>query len=83
MLLDEPFAGIDPMTVQEIQGIVQQLKEEGLGVLITDHNVRETLGSCDKSYILSSGKIIAEGLPEEISNSQVVREIYLGENFKL
>jgi lipopolysaccharide export system ATP-binding protein len=83
LLLDEPFAGIDPMTVQEIQGIIQKLKEEGLGVLITDHNVRETLGSCDKSYILSSGKIIAEGLPEEISRSQVVREIYLGENFKL
>lgn len=83
LLLDEPFAGIDPMTVQEIQGIIQQLKNEGLGVLITDHNVRETLGSCDKSYILSGGQIIAEGLPEEISSSQVVREIYLGENFKL
>jgi len=83
LLLDEPFAGIDPMTVQEIQGIIQNLKEEGLGVLITDHNVRETLGSCDMSYILSAGQIIAEGLPEEISNSQVVRKIYLGENFKL
>ena len=83
LLLDEPFAGIDPMTVQEIQGIIQALKEDGLGVLITDHNVRETLGSCDKSYILSSGKIIAEGLPEEVSNSKTVREIYLGENFRL
>jgi lipopolysaccharide export system ATP-binding protein len=83
LLLDEPFAGIDPMTVQEIQGIILQLKADGLGVLITDHNVRETLGSCDKSYILSGGEIIAEGLPEEISSSQVVRDIYLGENFKL
>jgi len=83
LLLDEPFAGIDPMTVQEIQGIIQNLKNEGLGVLITDHNVRETLGSCDMSYILSSGQIIAEGLPEEISNSEVVRKTYLGENFKL
>lgn len=71
------------MTVQEIQGIILKLKEEGLGVLITDHNVRETLGSCDKAYILSGGEIIAEGLPEEISNSQTVREIYLGENFRL
>lgn len=83
LLLDEPFAGIDPVTVQEIQGIIGALKDDGLGVLITDHNVRETLGSCDRAYILSSGKIIAEGLPEEISNSQKVRETYLGENFKL
>lgn len=83
LLLDEPFAGVDPVTVQEIQGIIQNLRSEGLGVLITDHNVRETLGSCDKAYILSSGEIIAEGLPEEISSSQTVREIYLGENFKL
>lgn len=83
LLLDEPFAGIDPMTVQEIQGIILQLKTEGLGVLITDHNVRETLGSCDKAYILSGGEIIAEGLPEEISSSQVVKDIYLGENFKM
>jgi len=83
LLLDEPFAGIDPMTVQEIQGIIGKLKDEGLGVLITDHNVRETLGSCDKAYILSGGQIIAEGLPEEISNSQTVRDTYLGENFRL
>lgn len=83
LLLDEPFAGIDPMTVQEIQGIIGKLKDEGLGVLITDHNVRETLGACDNAYILSDGKIIAQGLPEEISNSQLVREIYLGENFRL
>lgn len=83
LLLDEPFAGVDPVTVQEIQGIIQNLKNEGLGVLITDHNVRETLGSCDKAYILSSGQIIAEGLPSEISSSAKVREIYLGENFRL
>ena len=83
LLLDEPFAGIDPMTVQEIQGIIVKLKEEGLGVLITDHNVRETLGTCDNAYILSGGKIIAQGKPEEVSSSQLVREIYLGENFRL
>jgi len=83
LLLDEPFAGIDPVTVQEIQGIIGALKKEGLGVLITDHNVRETLGSCDKAYILSSGEIIAEGLPDEISTNQAVKESYLGENFRL
>jgi lipopolysaccharide export system ATP-binding protein len=83
LLLDEPFAGIDPMTVQEIQGIIVKLRNEGLGVLITDHNVRETLGSCDRAYILSGGEIIAHGLPEEVSSSNIVREIYLGENFKL
>lgn len=83
LLLDEPFAGIDPMTVQEIQGIIGKLKDEGLGVLITDHNVRETLGSCDRAYILSGGEIIAHGLPEDIASSQKVKEIYLGENFRL
>lgn len=83
LLLDEPFAGIDPVTVQEIQGIIDELRKDGLGVLITDHNVRETLGSCDKAYILSQGEIIAQGDPEEISNSQLVRETYLGENFRL
>jgi len=83
LLLDEPFAGIDPMTVQEIQGIIGKLRGEGLGVLITDHNVRETLGSCDRAYILSGGEIIAHGLPHEVASSQTVREIYLGENFKL
>lgn len=83
LLLDEPFAGIDPVTVQEIQGIIGKLKDEGLGVLITDHNVRETLGSCDKAYILAQGQIIAEGLPAEIANNKTVRESYLGENFRL
>ncbi len=83
LLLDEPFAGIDPMTVSEIQGIIAQLRNEGLGVLITDHNVRETLGACDRAYILNGGQIIAHGVPEEVSNSQMVRDTYLGENFKL
>ncbi len=83
LLLDEPFAGIDPVTVNEIQQIILRLKNEGLGVLITDHNVRETLGSCERSYILCNGEIMAHGNPEEIANNQTVREIYLGENFKL
>ena len=83
LLLDEPFAGIDPVTVQEIQGIIAKLREEGLGILITDHNVRETLGICDRAHILCEGQIIAQGLPAEISNNQAVREAYLGENFRL
>jgi lipopolysaccharide export system ATP-binding protein len=83
LLLDEPFAGVDPVTVQEIQKIIENLRSEGLGVLITDHNVRETLGSCDRAYVLSQGEIIAHGSPDEVANSKIVREIYLGENFKL
>jgi lipopolysaccharide export system ATP-binding protein len=83
LLLDEPFAGVDPVTVQEIQAIIEDLKNDGLGVLITDHNVRETLGSCNRAYVLSNGQIIAHGLPDEVANSHVVRETYLGENFKL
>jgi len=83
LLLDEPFAGVDPVTVQEIQAIIENLRLEGLGVLITDHNVRETLGSCDRAYVLSEGQIIAHGNPTEVSESKLVREIYLGENFKL
>jgi lipopolysaccharide export system ATP-binding protein len=82
LLLDEPFAGIDPVTVNEIQQIILSLKNEGLGVLITDHNVRETLGSCDRAYILASGQIIAHGLPDEVASNKAVRESYLGENFK-
>lgn len=83
LLLDEPFAGIDPVTVQEIQKIISRLRdEEGLGVLITDHNVRETLGSCDRAYILAAGEIIAAGLPNEVASNQRVRESYLGENFR-
>ncbi len=83
LLLDEPFAGIDPLTVAEIQQIITNLKNEGLGVLITDHNVRETLGTCDRAYVLAAGEIIASGSPTEIAESQKVRETYLGENFKM
>ena len=83
LLLDEPFAGVDPVTVQEIIQIIGKLAREGLGVLITDHNVRETLESCHRSYVLSGGKIIADGSPQEIAENSLVREIYLGENFKL
>lgn len=83
LLLDEPFAGVDPVTVQEIQGIITKLKDRGLGVLITDHNVRETLSSCNRSYVLSSGKIIAHGSSDEVALDKKVREIYLGENFHL
>jgi lipopolysaccharide export system ATP-binding protein len=83
LLLDEPFAGVDPVTVQEIQMIIAQLRSEGLGILITDHNVRETLSSCNRAYVLSDGKVIAQGNPEEISTSAIVKDIYLGQKFKL
>ncbi len=83
LLLDEPFAGVDPVTVQEIQGIIRGLKYEGIGILITDHNVRETLGICDRAYVLSGGEIISEGSPDDVLNNQKVREIYLGDNFQL
>lgn len=83
LLLDEPFAGIDPVTVQEIQKVVSRLRDEGLGVLITDHNVRETLGSCDRAYILTAGEIVAHGDPDKIANDKVVRDVYLGENFRM
>lgn len=83
LLLDEPFAGVDPVTVQEIQSIIKGLTAEGLGILITDHNVRETLGICDRAYVLSGGEIISEGAPSVVLQSQKVREIYLGENFQL
>jgi lipopolysaccharide export system ATP-binding protein len=83
LLLDEPFAGIDPVTVIEIQKIILDLKRQGLGVLITDHNVRETLGSCDRAYILSAGKIIAQGLPQDVASDPLVRSSYLGESFSL
>ncbi len=83
LLLDEPFAGIDPVTVQEIQNIISQLREEGLGVLITDHNVRETLGICDRAYILTQGEIVAHGQPNEIANNKIVKDVYLGDNFRL
>ncbi len=83
LLLDEPFAGIDPIAVGDIQNIIRQLKANGLGILITDHNVRETLGICDYSYILRDGKIEVEGTAEQIAGSQIARKFYLGENFRL
>ena len=83
ILLDEPFAGIDPIAVIDIQGIIEQLKDRGIGVLISDHNVRETLGVCDWACILNEGKIIETGTPRAIASSEVAREIYLGERFQL
>ena len=83
MLLDEPFAGIDPIVVGDIQNIVQSLKQKGIGILITDHNVRETLNICDRAYILENGKILEEGTPLAISCSEKARRIYLGEQFTL
>ena len=83
VLLDEPFAGVDPVSVIEIQKIITHLKSRGIGVLITDHNVRETLGICDRAYVLGNGEIIAKGSAETILNNKQVREIYLGEDFKL
>ena len=83
VLLDEPFAGVDPISVLDIQRIIRHLCERGIGVLITDHNVRETLGICGYAYILSDGSLIASGSPEEILENQHVREVYLGQEFKL
>jgi lipopolysaccharide export system ATP-binding protein len=83
ILLDEPFAGVDPISVGEIQRIVAHLTERGIGVLITDHNVRETLGICDQAYILADGQVLAEGRPEEILENADVRKVYLGKEFKL
>ncbi len=83
MLLDEPFAGIDPIAVIDIQTIIEQLKDRGIGVIITDHNVRETLSICDHAYIIKDGEIIRKGTPEEIASDEQVRQIYLGENFQL
>lgn len=83
LLLDEPFAGIDPIAVGEIQNIIRDLKAKGIGVLITDHNVRETLGICDYAYILKDGKIQVTGSSDEIAHSEIARKLYLGENFKL
>jgi lipopolysaccharide export system ATP-binding protein len=83
MLLDEPFAGIDPLAVQEIKGIIQRLKSKGIGILISDHNVRDTLKVCDKAYIIADGRIVEEGEPERIAKSRKAREIYLGHDFSL
>ncbi len=82
ILLDEPFAGVDPIAVIDIQTIIYFLKEQGIGVLITDHNVRETLDICDKAYIISDGGVLAEGTSDEIVMNEKVRQVYLGENFK-
>ena len=83
ILLDEPFAGIDPLAINDIKQIVQGLKERGLGILISDHNVRETLDVCDVAYIINEGEIIESGTPEKIAASEVVRSVYLGEGFYL
>ncbi|MEM7451034.1 MAG: lipopolysaccharide ABC transporter ATP-binding protein, partial [Pseudomonadota bacterium] len=83
ILLDEPFAGVDPISVIDIQRTIRHLTERGIGVLITDHNVRETLGICGHAYILSDGGLIASGTPEEIVTDRHVREVYLGDDFRL
>ena len=83
MLLDEPFAGIDPIAVGDIQRIIQHLKNRGIGILITDHNVRETLKITDRAYIMNDGKILCSGTPEELADNEDVRRVYFGEDFKL
>jgi lipopolysaccharide export system ATP-binding protein len=83
VLLDEPFAGVDPIAVIDIQRIIGFLKARGIGVLITDHNVRETLGICDRAYIISEGSVMAAGKPAEIVNNEEVRRVYLGEHFRM
>ena len=83
MLLDEPFAGVDPIAVADIQKIIEQLRNRAIGVIITDHNVRETLRICDRAYIIKDGQILKQGTPEAIAEDPLVREVYLGENFRL
>jgi lipopolysaccharide export system ATP-binding protein len=83
ILLDEPFAGVDPIAVLDIQKIIRFLKDRGIGILITDHNVRETLGICDRAYIINDGSVLASGKPDEIVYNENVRRVYLGENFRL
>jgi len=83
MLLYEPFAGVDPISIIDIQKIILHLRERGIGILITEHNVRETLGTCDRAYILAGGRVIAEGHPNEIVENPEVRQVYLGENFSM
>jgi len=83
ILLDEPFAGVDPISVIEIQNIIRQLARRHIGVLITDHNVRETLGICDRAYVMGEGEILADGEPAQILENKIVRKIYLGEDFRL
>ncbi|NPA50408.1 MAG: LPS export ABC transporter ATP-binding protein [Epsilonproteobacteria bacterium] len=83
LLLDEPFAGVDPIAVSEIQKIIEELSKENIGILITDHNVRETLGICDRAYVMRSGKVLAQGDSKEIAQDKLVRKYYLGEEFKI
>lgn len=83
VLLDEPFAGVDPISVIDIKKIIRQLKSKGIGILITDHNVRETLDVCEHAYIVSQGQLIASGTPEEVLDDKTVREVYLGDHFRL
>ena len=83
ILLDEPFAGVDPIAVIDIQKIIRFLKEKGIGVLITDHNVRETLGICDRAFIINAGEVLASGRPDDIVRNEQVRQVYLGEHFRL
>jgi lipopolysaccharide export system ATP-binding protein len=83
ILLDEPFAGVDPISVIDIQRIIKQLTKKGIGILITDHNVRETLGVCQHAYIMNSGEVLANGTPQEILDNQEVKKVYLGEDFRL
>jgi lipopolysaccharide export system ATP-binding protein len=83
ILLDEPFAGIDPIAVHDIQQIIRELKDQGIGILITDHNVRETLGICDYAYIMKDGKVQVQGASQEVATSELARRFYLGENFRL
>ena len=83
ILLDEPFAGVDPISVLDIQSIIRHLKERDIGVLITDHNVRETLGICERAYIMNAGEVIAQGKPDKLLENEQVRKVYLGEEFKL
>ena len=83
VLLDEPFAGVDPLAVHDIQSIIKRLKQKNIGVLITDHNVRETLGIVDRAYIMSRGELLVSGTPDEIINNEIARKFYLGEEFKM
>ena len=83
ILLDEPFAGIDPIAVNDIQGIIRGLKDRGIGILITDHNVRETLGICEYAYIMKDGKVQVQGKANEVASSDLAKKFYLGEHFKL
>ena len=83
ILLDEPFAGVDPISVTEIKNIITHLKDRGIGILITDHNVRETLGVCESAYIVSNGELIAQGTPYEVQQNDKVKEVYLGHDFTI